>query len=534
MKKPNALSSLSEYADFIPGGFVAYDADDGRILFANEGMRELLGCTTQEELETLAKGKFQGLILSEDQEQAQASIAAQSREQAGTFRHVAFRVARKDGDTLWLELEGGFLRDPELGRNVYYAFVRDITDKRKAEEETRQATEAMLKEKRWREARDTFLANMSHGLRTPLNAIMGYASLALRHMWDAGQVREDLGRVKAAGKQMLALMDDVLEIGQIHAQGVELTPSAVSLAAELSKAADAASEAASGKGLELRVDVDNVDDQVALDAGKFQRVLANLLSNAIKYTPEGGTITLSASKGEVSSTSLARYHITVADTGVGMDPAFAAKAFDAFECEETPGEGSLAGAGIGLAMARKFVEAMGGTITLQSTKGKGTVIAVDLPLTLSVTRRHESARPSLTTRWEDPEKSRVLLVEDMEVNRMLASTILQEAGFLVEVAMDGRDALDLLAQKPVGYYDIILMDIQMPIMDGYETTRAIRAMPRQDTREIPIIALSANVRDEDRRMALDSGMNGHLSKPLDIPVLIAAINKQLNKTLTDL
>lgn len=528
MKKPTALSDLNSIAVYIPGGFLAFTADNGNILCASDGMAELAGCATQDELRTLCNGAFKGLVLHEDLERVQAAIAKQSREHSGNFSQVDFRLARKDGETIWLEAEGGFLQDQSLGCGIYYMFVHDITTRRKAEEEARQATEGMLKEKRWREARDAFLASMSHGLRTPMNGIMGYASLALRHMWDADKVRQDLGRIQDAGKQMLTLMDEVLEIGQIHAKGVELSPASVSLAEEIRKAADAANEMIRGKGLEFIVKTENVDDQVLLDSGKFQRVLANLLSNAAKYTPTGGKVTLSATKGKVSSTSLARYHIEVADTGIGMDPSFAAKAFEAFECEETQGEGSQAGAGIGLAIARKFVDAMGGSITLTTAKGKGTVVSVELPLTQGVARRHEPARAPL--RWEDEEKARVLLVEDMEVNRMLAGTILEEAGFLVEMAMDGRDAVDLMVEKPAGYYDIILMDIQMPIMDGYETARAIRAMPREDAREIPIIALSANVRDEDRRMALESGMNGHLSKPLDIAVLIAAINRQLNHT----
>ena len=526
MKKPNSLSALSEFAECYPGGFFAYDADDGRILFANDGMLKLFGCATQEEFRALADGSFHSLVYAEDLERVRSSIAEKSRDNAGTFDRVDFRAVRKDGEIVWLEAEGGFLRDPELGRGVYYVFAHDVTDRRKAEEEARQATEAMLKEKRWREARDAFLDGMSHGLRTPMNAIMGYASLALRHMWDSGKVRQDLGHVQDAARQMLGLMDDVLEIGQIHAKGVELAPTSVNLADEIRRAAEAAGEQIHGKGLELAVETEGVDEQVLLDSGKFQRILANLLSNAAKFTPTGGKIVLSAEKGEVSSTSLARYRIKVADTGMGMSPDFAKKAFDAFECEEAPGEGSRSGAGIGLAVARKFVEAMGGTITLETARGQGTTVFVDLPLTPGEARRHEPARPA-HSRWEDAEKARVLLVEDMEVNRMLTGTILEEAGFLVETAMDGRDAVDLLVEKPAGYYDIILMDIQMPIMDGYETARAIRAMPREDAREIPIIALSANVRDEDRRMALDSGMNGHLSKPLDIAVLIAAINRQL-------
>ncbi|MBQ9406235.1 MAG: response regulator [Desulfovibrio sp.] len=528
MKKPIALSDLSEFAEFIPSGFLAYNADDGCILFANDRMLALCGCTTQEEFQTLSKGTFNGLIHADDANDVQKAVAEQSRKESGAFSHINFRIIRKDGETVWLEAEGGFLRDQHLGCGVYYVFIRDITDKRQAEEEARQATEGMLKEKRWREARDVFLASMSHGLRTPMNAIMGYASLALRHMWDASKVREDIGHVQDAGRQMLTLVDDILEIGQINAQGVELTPTCVHLSQELQRAYNAASEMIRGKGLDFVFDVQGVDDEVMLDSGKFQRVMANLLSNAAKFTPTGGKVTLSASKGEVSSTSLARYHIKVADTGTGMDPAFVDKAFEAFQCETAPGEGSLSGAGIGLASARKFVEAMGGSIALESVKGQGTVVSVDLPLTLGVERRHEQpARATTYSRWEDSEKSRVLLVEDMEVNRMLAATILEEAGFLVEMAMDGRDAVDLVAEKPAAYYDIILMDIQMPIMDGYETARAIRAMPREDARNIPIIALSANVSDDDRRKALESGMNGHLSKPLDIAVMIAAINKQL-------
>ena len=527
MKNPLALSELSAFAEFIPGGFLAYNSDDGRILFVNDRMLALSGCDTHEDFHALSNGTFQGLVHAEDLEAVQTSIAEQSRSNSGNFSQVEFRVVLKNGKTVWLEAEGGFLRDQHLGCGVYYAFVRDICDKHHAEEKALQATEEMLKEQKWRKARDAFISNMSHGLRTPMNAMLGYASLALRHMWDTDKVRQDLGQVQDAGKQMLALMDDILEIEQIHNQGVELSPSRVNLAKEVLAAYDTAKELIRGKGLEFVVETENVDDQVLLDSGKFQRILANLLSNAAKFTPTGGKVTLSANKGEVSSTSLAQYHIKVTDTGIGMDPDFVDKAFEAFQCETKAGETSLSGAGIGLTSARRFVEAMGGSISIKTAKGQGTVVSVDLPLTLALERRREPTRPSTMTRWEHSEKARVLLVEDMEVNRTLAATILEEAGFLVEMAMDGRDAIDLIREKPANYYDIILMDIQMPIMDGYATARAIRTMPREDARKIPIIALSANVRDEDRRMTLQSGMNGHLSKPLDISVLIATINKQI-------
>lgn len=252
------------------------------------------------------------------------------------------------------------------------------------------------------------------------------------------------------------------------------------------------------------------DDTVMLDAEKFKRIIGGLLSNAVKFTPEGGRICLSARRTEVSDSRYGRYAFSVSDTGVGISEAFQKTLFDAFEQEVSSTESGTSGIGLGLSIIKRLVDMMGGSITFESEKDKGTVFTVFLPLKLSAGKGEaEPAAPQESYRAEG--EHRILLVEDIEINRMLAETILEEAGFLVESVPDGCDAVDAIREHSLWYYDLVLMDIQMPVMNGYEATRAIRALNRADAKTLPIVALSANAMDEDRRMSMESGMNNHVA-----------------------
>ncbi|MBQ8983530.1 MAG: response regulator [Lachnospiraceae bacterium] len=267
-----------------------------------------------------------------------------------------------------------------------------------------------------------------------------------------------------------------------------------------------------------------------LDAHRFQRVLSNIISNSVKFTPEHGTIRISACCTETSESGYARYEIKVADTGIGMSEEFMKRMFEAFEREVSSTVNSNSGTGLGLTITKNLLDIMGGSLQVESTKGAGSVFTIGLPLksadhSSTADGQTDDTVPSSAS--DTKSQHRILLVEDIEINRVLAETILEEAGYLVASVPDGCDAVDAITNHPEWYYDLVLMDIQMPVMNGYEATRAIRALKREDAKTLPIIALSANARDEDRQRSMESGMNHHIAKPFDVDQLIQAIQDHI-------
>ena len=516
---------FEDVAERMPGGFIVYTADkEEKILHANAAALAIFGCASREEFMAHVKGSFHGMVHPEDVESVELSIRQHISASSDKLDHVVYRILRKDGQIRWVEDYGHWVHTEQAG-DLYYVFLYDITEKRLAEEEARRAEEALACEKRLNEAKNAFIFNLSHDIRTPMNAILGYAELARRHL-DAPQIAgEHLDRVAVAGKHLLALIDDLLELSELDARGVHPKPEANELAAVVRETVDMLRPQLDGRHLDVTLRLEDGATQVLIDAPRFQRALSNLLSNAAKFTPDGGAVTVSIGRKGVSESGYARFEIAVADTGVGMEPEFLARAFEAFEREETSTRSGKAGTGIGLTLTRRIMDIMGGSVTAVSEKGRGSTFTLSLPLKLA---GGGVIRPVTTApRAGAAGKGRILLVEDIEINRMLAETVLTESGFEVEAVPDGCDAVEAVANKPEGYYADVLMDIQMPVMNGYEATRAIRALERKDVGTLPIIALSANVRAEDKPMSFERGMNAHVAKPFDVEGLIATINKYL-------
>ena len=395
---------------------------------------------------------------------------------------------------------------------------REMSDKMRMELE-------LEREKNANEVKSAFLFNLSHDIRTPMNAIMGFTDLAKRHISDTAKLKDFLEKSDEASRHLLSLIDDLLEMSKIDAGHTALKAEACDLREQLTVTLDMIRIQADKKGVALEEKIDLPDGQVMLDAGRFRRVMGNLLDNAVKFTPEGGTVTLSAQRKQVSESGYARYEFIVADNGIGMSKSFMERLYRKFERESSSTKSGQSGMGLGLSIAKRLLDVMGGSISVESVKGKGTSFTVDLPMKLV------DAAPATETE-SAPESAagdglRILLVEDIEINRMLAETILEEAGFEVESVPDGCDAVEAFDKHPAGYYDLVLMDIQMPVMNGYEATRAIRGMERDDAKTIPVIALSANARDEDKRMSMQSGMNNHIAKPFDVANLISTINEHV-------
>ena len=380
-------------------------------------------------------------------------------------------------------------------------------------------------------AKSRFLFNMSHDIRTPMNAIIGYTNLARKEK-DITKTRDYLDKIESSSQHLLALINDILEMSRIESGTIELEFLPIDLRGVFDGIRDLFSEQMKQKKLDFQVHTGQVQNQyVWCDRKNLNRVLLNILSNAYKFTPEGGHITTSLFEAGSGENGYGSYEIRVQDSGIGMSREFADKIFTAFERERTSTVSGVEGTGLGMSITKSIVDMMGGTIEVITSPGSGTTIVIRLKLKIAEEKDVTKDQQETTDRTEvepadtavDFTGRRLLLVEDNMINMEIANMILQEAGFTVETAENGKIAVDKVSSSEPGYYDAVLMDIQMPVMDGYEATREIRALHNKDLANIPILAMTANAFKEDELAALEAGMQAHIAKPVDV--------EQLMKTL---
>ena len=528
-----SLDDIKEFAKDMPGGFFIYKGDEtGELLFVNDVILDIFGCETIEEYKEFTGFIFRGNVHPEDVDIMETSISQQVEANDKRLDYVEYRIIRKDGEVRWVE-DFGRLVDTEDYGEVYYVFIRDITEKyimAKELEEKRNAEFELERQRQINEVKTSFLFNLSHDIRTPMNAIMGYTELSKRHMEDKELLSDYLSKVYNSSRHLLSLIDDLLEMSRLQSNDLEIRYEVCKLDEQIDMTVDMFQTIADHKDIIIKRDYDDIDDFVYVDAMRLRRVLGNLIDNAVKFTSEGGEVSVKGMRKQTSKSGYTRYVFTIKDTGVGMSIEFMKHIYDVFEREETSTKTGTIGTGLGLAITKRMLDLMGGTINVESVKGEGTTFTVELPIKLAendgtVKIAEHAGDEVLKAAGE----YRILLVEDIDINRMMAEQILKEAGFLVESVTDGSDAVEAVKNHPVWYYDLVLMDIQMPVMNGYEATRAIRALKRDDTAVIPIIALSANARDEDKKMSMESGMDSHVAKPFDIEQLIQTINRFIGK-----
>ena len=405
----------------------------------------------------------------------------------------------------------------------YLLLKSDTTEARQEElERNAQLADALEEAQRANRSKTTFLSNISHDIRTPMNAIVGYTEFAKKSD-DLGQMREYLEKIDASGKYMLALLNDVLEMSRIESGKSEIDVAPASLFALMDDLEALFERQMSEKGISFTVDTSRVRDGcVHCDKTRMNRVLLNLVSNAYKFTPEGGRVDVSLVQLDSNRAGFGSYELSVKDTGIGMSQEFSERVFDAFERERSATVSGIQGTGLGMAITKNIVDMMEGTIRVVTEQGRGTEFIVDFELELQSQQRGRGARNAAC----QPERKRVsfagmraLLVEDNAINREIATMILESLGFSVEEAVDGKQALDTLLGCAPERYDIIITDIQMPVMDGHDMARAIRALDDPQRAHIPIVAMSANAFQEDVKASLDAGMNAHVAKPIDVNIL---------------
>ena len=376
-------------------------------------------------------------------------------------------------------------------------------------------------------AKTVFLNSMSHDIRTPMNAIVGFTALAEEHITETELVRDYLRKISVSSKHLLSLINDVLDMSRIESGNVKMEQNRMCLAELLHELQTIVHMDVYDK--QLNYDVINNSDTGRIIIGdklRLNQILLNLVSNAIKFTPKGGRITLRINE-ELTDDNQVLYQIDVEDTGIGMSKDFLPHVFEPFVREQTSTISKIQGTGLGLSITKKLIDLMGGSITVQSVEGRGTVFSVSLSFEIS-----EQAESKLEPQCNVSEHKRisfegkrVLLVEDNELNQEIAEAILQMVGFEVEIADDGFKAVELVQGAQAGYYDLVLMDIQMPVMNGYDATRAIRALDNPVLANIPIVAMTANAFEEDRRAALACGMNEHIAKPINVPRLVEVVGE---------
>ena len=380
-------------------------------------------------------------------------------------------------------------------------------------EEIRKSAE---KARKANEAKTRFLFNMSHDIRTPMNAIVGFSGLLEKSLHDEKKSLDYIKKIRVSSDILLTIINQVLEMARIESGKITLSSESVNIR-EMVDAMNIVFESSlTKKSLEYQCSLNVVHDQILCDKTKMEEIILNVVSNSIKYTNPHGKITVSIYELDSEDEKNANYKVVVEDNGIGMSQDYLPHIFEEFSREHTSTETRVAGTGLGLPIVKSLVDRMGGTIEVESEEGKGTrfIMKFSFPVSLEnqVREKEKQNIPDITEKLEG---KRILLAEDNELNAEIAETVLEETGIKVKHVEDGIQCIEELKKMPEKYYDVILMDVQMPNMDGYTATQRIRDL--DDSRaEIPIIAMTANAYDEDRRKAQEAGMDGFLAKPLDV------------------
>ena len=376
-------------------------------------------------------------------------------------------------------------------------------------------------------AKSTFLFNMSHDIRTPMNAIIGYADLASRHSDDPAKLKKYMEHIQVCGQNLLMLLNNVLDLARIENDKTEMEYSVSDVEKDFRNCIAMFRNQADSKGQTLTVTTQLQYPYIYADIPHLTEVCTNLVSNAVKYTGAGGTIRCGVTQKPGKKEGWCDTVVTVADNGIGMSQEFQKHIFEPFERERTSTVSKVEDSGIGMGIVKKLVGLMGGTVEVESKIGVGSTFTVTIPCRIASEEEVQAKRAADPADRESLRGTRILLTEDNDLNAEIATELLQEEGCTVDRAKDGVECVDMLEKAANGTYQLILMDVQMPVMNGYDATKKIRRMDDPQKANIPIVAMTANAFSEDKQVALDAGMNDHIAKPINMSVLVPTLRKYL-------
>ena len=498
------------------------DLDTDRFVeyFATEEYDKLGVEKTGEDFFNVSRRNMSRLVFEDDRERVMGTF----------YREKIMSILERDriftmkyrlvfGDTpIWVSMKATLLEDND-GRHLIIG-TNNIEAQMKREEEYQQRVrEARIS------ARNDFLANMSHDIRTPMNAIVGYTNIAKTNKHQPETVADALDKIGSSSHYLLSLINDILDISKIESGKMQISYGHCDLAALFRRIEDITALQAKKKFLVITYCHDSVRHyKVKSDELRLEQILINIISNAIKYTPSGKTVDLIAEELP-SSGGKNKYRFIIRDTGIGIKEDYLPHIFESFTREERTTVNRIQGTGLGLAITAKIVEMMGGTISVKSKLGEGSEFTVELELEPLDMDSQTNADNSESI---DLAGHRILLVEDNAINAEIARMILEQYGAEVQQADNGKIGLEALQEKGPGYYDAVLMDIQMPVMNGFEATKAIRALGGAYATALPIIAMSANAYAEDVRDCLAAGMNGHIAKPFNPDELMRILRRYIS------
>ena len=444
---------------------------------------------------------------------------------------VCIIIQYKPISNLAVEVGGdGGVDERELLSNRFASLKDDSEQKQKYQTAFYEAEAAS-------KAKSAFLSNMSHDIRTPMNAVIGMTAIALRHSDDPAYMKECLEKVRTASQYLMDIINNVLDMSRIESGRVVLLEEVIDLRQMISELTAILNQSAEAKRQRFVTETGGIrHSKVTGDSLKLRQIFINILSNSVKFTPEGGTITLRIREEESADADYGDYIFEFSDTGIGMSPEFVSQVFDTFSRASEDGVAKTEGTGLGMAIAKSLVDIMGGAIRCESEPNKGTTFTVTMRMKLAGDESAAEANEALKTRDRGAraqngavnlEGRRILLAEDNAMNMHIACAIIKETHAEIVPAANGKEAVDAFMGHPEGYFDVILMDLQMPVMDGFQATAAIRSSRRADARTVPIYAMTASTFDDDVRQVREAGMDGHVGKPYLPETLYRALEEAI-------
>ena len=516
------MQTFCRHFDAMPEAIAFFDPAC-MLVYGNKTMQDFL---TVFHLDASDQSMLAG-ILSSGESKPLPKAAAEVFSDTGAGVFSATVSARADNETrsFNISLRRVTGMDEEEGKlSCVMLTMTDITEVMRAKSEAERANQTKTE----------FLSNMSHEIRTPMNAILGMTQIA-GQSGSMEEIKECIGKIEGSSQHLLGILNDILDMSKIEAGKLEFSEEEFNLSEIVMFAVSLMKSRKDSKNIEITHDINIKNEHVIADSMRLNQVILNLLSNAVKFSPEGGVINVSV-KETVRDADTSVYRFTVSDQGIGMSGEQISRLFHSFEQADSSISKRFGGTGLGLSISKSIIDRMNGNIWVESEVGAGSTFCFEIQLkTVAIHHSTDLSDAAVPQADDSPEDLadytgiRALLVDDIEINRFIVVKMFSETGIQFEEAGNGREAVELFGNSPPGYFDMILMDIQMPVLDGYEATKEIRSMNRSDAKSVVIVAMTANALRADVETALDAGMNGHIAKPIDYKSAFKTIGELLNR-----